>query len=578
MIKTGAEIFVECVLRENTEVVFGYPGGVLLPIFDAIYRSKLKLMLVRHEQGAAHMADGYSRSTGKTGVCLATSGPGATNLVTGIATAYMDSIPMVAFTGQVATNLIGNDAFQEADIIGITRPITKHNFLVKDVKDLARTIREAFHIASTGRPGPVLVDIPVDVQRAEMEFVWPEKIEIRSYKPNYKGHPGQIKKAAHAINESNNPVLYIGGGIIAADASKEITELAQKAGIPVTNTLLAIGAFPPSSPLYMGMLGMHGTYCANMAIQNADLIIAAGSRFDDRCTGKLSAFAPKAKIVHIDIDPTSISKSVFADIPVVGDAKQILTELIKEVKKNSHPNWIAQIEAWSKKNPLSYKDDSKLRPQYVIDKISELTKGNAIVVTEVGQHQMWSAQFYKANAPRLFLSSGGLGTMGFGFPAGIGAKTANPDKDVIIIAGDGSFQMNIQELATAVVNNINVKIIILNNEYLGMVRQWQEMFYGKRYSHTCLRRGPECSFRCSKPGENHADCKPVYVPDFVKVAQAYGAIGIRVDAKKDVVPTLKKYLKMEKVVLIEFMVEQEENVLPMVPTGAALDEVITHLA
>lgn len=575
MIKSGAEIFVECLLKENVEAVFGIPGGVLLPIFDKIYGSPLNFILTRHEQGAAHMADGYARSTGKVGVCIATSGPGATNIVTGLATAYMDSIPVVAFTGQVATTLIGNDAFQEADITGITRPVTKHNYLVRNVSELAQTIREAFYIASTGRPGPVLVDIPVDVQRATTEFVWPEKVELRSYKPNYKGHPVQIKRAAEAINESKKPVLYIGGGVISSGSSDEIQQLAKKADIPVTSTLLAIGAFPPDSPLYLGMLGMHGTYCANMTIQGADLIIAVGSRFDDRCTGKLSAFAPKAKVIHIDIDPTSISKNVHAHIPVVGDAKSVLCELLKEVKKASHEDWLKTIHKWKKENPLAYKDDNKLRPQYVIDMISDITKGNAIIVTEVGQHQMWSAQFYKAKVPRTFLSSGGLGTMGFGFPAAIGAKVANPSKIVIDIAGDGSFQMNIQELATAVLNGINVKIAVLNNRYLGMVRQWQEMFYGKRYSATCLHRNLKCPAKCSGPGQK--DC-PVYVPDFVKVAQAYGAEGIRITDKKGVVPAIKKALSIDKPVLMEFMVEQEENVLPMVPTGAALDEIITRLA
>ena len=570
----GAEIFVEALLKEGVEVIFGYPGGQVIPIFNALYGSKLRLILPRHEQGAAHMADGYARSTGKVGVCLATSGPGATNLVTGLATAHMDSIPVVAFTGQVPTHLIGNDAFQEADITGITRPVTKHNFLVKDIKDLVRTMREAFLIASTGRPGPVLVDIPADIQRAVAEFVWPGKIEIRSYKPNYEGHPGQIKRVAQAINESKQPVLYIGGGVISSDASREVLQLAEKADIPVTTTLLSIGAFPPDSPLALGMLGMHGMYWANHAIQKCDLLISVGARFDDRCTGKVSAFAPNAKIVHIDIDPTSISKSVKVDIPVVGDAKRILTGLLKDVKKASHPEWLKMIKQWKKGNPLLYKQDSKLRPQYIIEKINELTKGDAIVVTEVGQHQMWSAQYYQASKPRNFLSSGGLGTMGFGFPAAIGAKVACPDELVIDISGDGSFQMNIQELATAVVNKIGVKIIILNNEYLGMVRQWQELFWDKRYSATCLRRTCDCPPKCNTPGPK---CAP-YVPDFVKVAEAYGAKGIRVTDKKDVVSSLKKAFATEGVVVVEFIVEQEENVLPMVPAGAALDEIITSLA
>lgn len=566
MQKTGAEIFVTSLINEKVEVIFGIPGGVVLPIFDILYDAPIRFILTRHEQGACHMADGYARSTGKVGVCIATSGPGAANLTTGLATAYMDSIPIVAFTGQVATHLIGNDAFQEADTVGITRPITKHNFLVKDVNDLARTIREAFYIARTGRPGPVLVDIPVDIQRAATEFIWPEKVEIRSYRPTYKGHPGQIKKLAEAINQSERPVLYIGGGVIHSNSAKEVLQLAEKAEIPVTSTLLALGAFPPEHPLYLHMLGMHGMYWANMAMQNADLIIAVGARFDDRCTGKLSAFAPKAKtIAHIDIDPTSISKNVPAQIPIVGDAKVVLKELIKLVQKKKHTDWLKQIDTWRKTNPLSYTEDNKLRPQFIISKITELTKGEAIITTEVGQNQMWAAQFYKAKKPRYFISSGGLGTMGYGFPAAIGAKIGNPDKVVIDIAGDGSFQMNIQELATAVVNKINVIVCILNNSLLGMVGQWQRMFYKGRYSATHLYTQPTKPF-------NHP------IPDFVKVAQAYGAEGFRVTKKDEVVPTLKKILQIKnKPVVIDFVIEREENVLPMVPAGAALDEIITSL-
>jgi acetolactate synthase-1/2/3 large subunit len=567
--KTGAEIFIETLEREGVEIMFGIPGGVVLPIFDKLYDSKkIKFVLTRHEQAAAHMADGYARATGKVGVCIATSGPGATNLTTGIATAYMDSVPIVAFTGQVATHLIGNDAFQEADTTGITRPITKHNYLVKDVKELARIIREAFYIASTGRPGPVLIDIPVDVQRAKTEFIWPEKIEIPSYKPTYKGHPLQIKKLADAINSAKRPVLYVGGGAVISNACEEIKRLAELCQIPVTTTLMAIGCFPPNHELSLGMLGMHGTVYANLSMQNADLIIAVGARFDDRCTGKLAAFAPKAEhIAHIDIDPTSISKNVVADIPVVGDCKIVLQELLKLVKPKKHTEWLKQIEEWKTKYPLTYKNDEKLRPQYIIEEITKLTKGNAIVVTEVGQHQMWAAQYYKPNRPRKFLSSGGLGTMGYGFPAGIGAKFGKPEEIVIVIAGDGSFQMNIQELATAVVNKINIIVCIMNNGYLGMVRQWQELFYNKRYSQTYL---------CTKKlGKIH--CEPV--PDFIEIAKAYKAEGFRVTKKEDVVPTLKKALEIkDKPVVIDFWIEEEENVFPMVPAGASLDEVITSLA
>ncbi|MBU0605637.1 MAG: biosynthetic-type acetolactate synthase large subunit [Candidatus Omnitrophica bacterium] len=550
---TGAEILIECLKREKVEVMFGYPGGQVLPIFDKLYDAPIKFILVRHEQAAAHAADGYARVTGKTGVCIATSGPGATNLVTGIATAYMDSIPMVAITGQVKSFLIGNDAFQEADITGITRPITKHNYLVEDVKDLARIMKEAFHIASTGRPGPVLVDIPTDIQMQQTEFVYPEKVSIRGYNPTYTGHVGQIKRAAKAISDSKKPILYVGGGAVTSDASEEVSELAIKNEIPVTMTLLGLGAFPATHELSLGMLGMHGTAYANHAIMDSDLIVAVGARFDDRVTGKLDAFAPHAKVIHIDIDPASVSKNVDVDIPIVGDAKMILKELNKSLKKPDTKEWLKTIAEWKKKYPLKHKDDDVLRPQYILEQIFEATKGDAIICTEVGQNQMWTAQFYKFMKPRTMLSSGGLGTMGYGFPAAIGAQLGSPGTHVFDIAGDGSIQMNIQELATSVANKLPVKIVILNNGCLGMVRQWQELFYNKRYAYTCLHDAE---------------------PDFVKLADAYGAVGMRITRKEEVRPAIDKALAIENTVIMDFRIEREENVFPMVPAGEAINKMI----
>jgi acetolactate synthase-1/2/3 large subunit len=570
----GAELLIDCLEKEKVGAIFGYPGGTVLDIFDALYKSPLNFILTRHEQGAAHAADGYARATGKVGVCLATSGPGATNLVTGIANAYMDSIPMVAITGQVPTHMIGNDAFQEADITGITRPITKHNYLVRDVNELPRIIREAFHIASTGKPGPVLVDIPKDIQRAHTDAQWPKTIEMRGYKPTYEGHIKQIERVAEAIKEAKRPILYVGGGVIVADASDELKELVDKTGIPVTTTLLGMGAFPDTHLLSLKMLGMHGTRYANYAVMESDLLISVGARFDDRVTGKIKEFAPHAKIAHIDIDPTAISKSVKVDIPVVGDAKNILTKLNKIVKKGDYSEWIKKINDWKKKYPLSYSQDGELKPQYVIEQIDAITKGKAIITTEVGQHQMWAAQFFKYTKPRTFISSGGLGTMGFGFPAAIGAKVGCPDKLVFDISGDGSFQMNIQELATCVANDIQVKVAILNNGYLGMVRQWQELFYGRRYSKTCLARNAACPKKCDKPIEK---C-PQSIPDFVKVAEAYGAVGIRVEKKKDVVPAIKKAIATPSPVVLDFIVAREENVFPMVPAGASLTEMLDSMA
>ena len=553
----GAEILIKSLQKEGAEVIFGYPGGSVLPIFDVIYDAPIKFVLTRHEQAAAHAADGYARATGKVGVCMATSGPGATNLVTGLATAYMDSVPVVAITGQVKTFLIGNDAFQEADVTGITRPITKHNYLVKDIKDLARTVKEAFHIASTGRPGPVLIDVPVDVSMAEAEFHYPESINIRSYKPTYFGHIGQIKKAAKTIGESTRPVIYAGGGVIISGASEELIELAKKNDIPVTTSLLGLGGFPGTDGLSLGMLGMHGTVYANNAIMDSDLIIAVGARFDDRVTGKIEAFAPHAKIIHIDIDPSAISKNVMVNIPIVGDAKNVLKELNKYINKKPDTRaWLEKIESWKKDSPLTYKKDDKLRPQYVVEEIYNVTNGEAIICTEVGQNQMWAAQFYKYTKPRTFISSGGLGTMGYGFPAAIGVQLGKPDATVVDIAGDGSIQMNIQELITAVSNKLPIKIAILNNGYLGMVRQWQELFYKKRYSCTCLEPNP----------------------DFVKLAESYGAVGMRITKNEEVRPALEKALKINNTVIMDFHIEREENVYPMVPAGEAINRMIGGMA
>jgi len=556
---SGAKILIESLKKEKVEVIFGFPGGVLLDVYDELYATKeIRHILVRHEQGAAHAADGYARATGKVGVCLATSGPGATNLVTGIANAYMDSIPLVALTGQVLTSMIGNDAFQEADIVGITRPITKYNYLVRNVADLAQTIKEAFYIASTGKPGPVLIDLPKDVMVNKTDFSYPEKADIKSYKPTYIGNIRQIKKAAEAINKSEKPVLYIGGGVIASQGSNVLVkEFAEKSDIPVTVTLMGKGGFPDNHRLSLNMLGMHGTQYANHAIMNSDLIIAVGARFDDRITGKVSEFAPHASVIHIDIDPTAIGKNIKTDIPIVGDVKKVLEELTKYIKPRTREQWNGKIEAWKKKSPLAYEDDGEgIKPQYVVEKIEEVTNGEAIITTEVGQNQMWAAQFFRYTKPRTFISSGGLGTMGFGFPAAIGAKMGCPDKVVFDIAGDGSFQMNIQELGTAVKNNINVKVAILNNGCLGMVRQWQELFYEKKYSHTILDNNP----------------------DFVKIAEAYGAKGLKVTCKKDVEGALKEAIKTDAPFVLDFIVAPEENVFPMVPAGASLTEMLSGLA
>ena len=575
MKKTGAQIVIDALQQEGVDVIFGFPGGAIIDVFDELDRSNLRFILVRHEQGAAHAADGYARATGKVGVCIATSGPGATNLVTGIATAYMDSVPMVAFTGQVPTSMIGNDAFQEVSICNITQSITKHNFLVKDVEDLPRIIKEAFYIARTGRPGPVLIDLPKDVQKASVaNYKYPKTISIRSYKPVTDGHPLMIKKAIAAIEKSERPVMYAGGGAI--DASQEILELAEKCEIPVTTTLLGLGSFPESHQLSLKMLGMHGSQYANFAVSEADLLIAIGSRFDDRVTGKIAEFAANAKeIIHIDIDPTAISKNVQVSIPVVGYAKNILRKILEGVKPVKHTAWVNQCLEWKKKFPLSYKvDDDLVRPQFVIQKVYEVTGGDAIITTEVGQHQMWATHYFNYTKPRTFLSSGGLGTMGYGFPAAIGAQAAFPDKLVIDIAGDGSIQMNIQELATAVTYDLPVKIVIVNNHYLGMVRQWQELFYNKNYAYTCLRRRAECAAFCEG---SKSECPP-FIPDFVKLAEAYGAVGLRAMSKDEVVPALKKAFEIKKTVIVDCWVVEEENVFPMIPAGATIKQMIGGMA
>lgn len=557
--KTGAQIFFESLKREGVTDIFGFPGGAVLDVYHELRNYNIRHILVRHEQAAVHAADGYARATGKVGVVLVTSGPGATNTVTGIATAYMDSVPVIVFSGQVPTMLIGNDAFQEADIVGITRPCTKHNYLVKDTDQIAITIKEAFHIARTGRPGPVLVDLPKDIVRETTGYAHPESIHLQGYNPNYSGHMKQVKSVFNEILNAKKPLIYAGGGVISSDSSKELTEFAHKMQIPVTTTLMGMGGFPGTDPLNLGMLGMHGTYRANMAVTNADLLLAIGARFDDRVTGDVTKFAPLAKIVHIDIDPTSISKNVRVDIPIVGDVKDILKKLQSLIEGNEKINWKSrrkswfdQIEKWKKAHSMDYKQKDKIKPQYVVEKLYELTKGKAIISTEVGQNQMWAAQYYNFDKPRKFLTSGGLGTMGYGFPAAIGAQVAFPKETVIDIAGDGSIQMNIQEIATAVHYKLPVKVAILNNGCLGMVRQWQELFYDKNYASTLLETSP----------------------DFVKLAEAYGALGLRATKPDEVVPVIKEALKSPKPVIMDFVVADEEGVYPMVPAGAAIDNMI----
>ena len=549
-VETGAQIVVDTLIEQGVDTMFGYLGGVVLPLFDKLYDAPINFIIPRHEQGGCHMADAYARATGKVGVVVATSGPGACNLVTGLATAMMDSVPLVAITGQVRTDLIGNDAFQEADTTGITRPITKHNTIVKDIRDLQSTIRQAFYIASTGRPGPVLIDIPVDILVAEYPLQPLEPIKLAGYRLPGRGHSRQVKNAAEAINNSQRPVIYAGGGVITADASEELRAFAQKANLPVTTTLLGLGSYDQSRPESLDMLGMHGTAYANYAVQDCDLLIAIGARFEDRVTGKVKTFAPNAKIIHIDIDPSSISKNIRVDIPVVGDAGAILAELTEAVQYQPRQEWFAQIAEWKARFPLRYDTKSDaIKPQYVIEQLSEVAGSEAIIVTGVGQHQMWAAQFYKFSRPRHFITSGGLGTMGFGLPAAIGAQIACPDRLVIDIDGDSSFNMTLTELSTAVQYKLPIKVCLINNGYMGMVRQWQELFYNKRYSKSYLQN-----------------------PDFAGLAEAFGAVGITVEKKADVKDAISKMIKEKRPCVVDFRVEREENVWPMVAAGKSIHE------
>ncbi len=569
---SGAELIVEALKKEGVDTIFGYPGGVVIPIFDVLFSERdIHVVLTRHEQGAVHAADGYARSTGKPGVVLVTSGPGATNTITGLATANFDSVPIVCLTGQVPTSMIGNDAFQEADTVGISRPVTKHNYLVTERKDLGRIIKEAFYIATTGRPGPVLIDLPKDVVVEKADDKYPEKVYIRGYNPIKKGHTGQIKKAAKLLKNSKRPLFYVGGGMHISNAIPIFRKIVEKTDVPTISSLMGIGALPSNHPRYLGMLGMHGTFAANMAVTSSDLLFTIGARFDDRATGDLEKFAPEAKIIHIDIDPAAIARNVEVDIPIVGDAKHVLEELYPILEKPSISKWIEETESWKETHPLSIETGGEaISPPKVVKKISEVFP-DAIITTEVGQNQMWAALFFNFKDPRTFLTSGGLGTMGYGFPAAIGAQIGNPKKRVIDIAGDGSVQMNIQELATAVQEEIPVIVAILNNGYLGMVRQWQELFYNRRYSSTCLARRPSCPPECSTPG----DYCPPYIPDFVKLAEAYDAVGFRVEREEEIVPALLEAKKVKnRPIFIDFKVSREANVWPMVPAGAAINEML----
>jgi acetolactate synthase-1/2/3 large subunit len=553
---TGAEILVQTLNDLHVDIIFGYPGGKVIGLYDVLFQNpQIRHILVRHEQGATHAADGYARVTGKPGVVFVTSGPGATNTVTGIATAFMDSIPIVVFTGQVASGMIGNDAFQEADIIGITRPITKHSYLVKDPGQLCQIIHEAFHVAVTGRPGPVLIDLPSDMLATRTEFIPCNDVKIRGYNPTYKGHSHQISKAAELLNGSRQPLIYAGGGVNIGMAAEELTEIANKGQIPVTTTLLGLGTFPEDNPLSLGMVGMHGTWYANMAMMECDVLICIGARFDDRVTGRLNHFSPKSKKIQIDIDPSCISKNVPVDIPIVGHVKEILPDLVKKIKPADTHHWLETIASWKAEHSLAYpRNDKVILPQFVIAKTAELTHHQAIVATDVGQNQMWAAQYYGFRRPRQILSSGGLGTMGYGLPAAMGAAFGYPGKTIVCFTGDGGFQMNIQELTTAVQHKLPLKIILLNNGYLGMVRQWQELFYGRRYASTVLSTSN---------------------PDFMKLAEGYGAAGLRAVHPDEVETVIRQGLEIkERPVVMEFVIRAEENVFPIVPPGASLDEML----
>jgi acetolactate synthase-1/2/3 large subunit len=574
----GTEVIVEALKKEKVELVFGYPGGAVIPLFDQLYEeTSIRVVLTRHEQAAVHAADGYARSTGKPGVCIVTSGPGATNTVTGLATANFDSVPLVCISGQVPRQMIGNDAFQEADTVGITRPVTKHNYLVTDVDRLGRIVREGFFIASSGRPGPVVIDIPKDIMTSDTRKAIPETVHIRGYNPVTSGHTVQIKRAATAINKARRPLIFVGGGVHIANAAGELMELLRKIGVPVVTSLMGIGAVPADNPLNLGMIGMHGSYAANMAVQKADLLVGIGVRFDDRATGDLSRFAPEAQIIHIDIDPAAIARNVPVSIPIVGDARKTLTDLLPLVERRPPEEWLSEVRAYAdyyrsmeEKNAESSGD---LTARHIIEVLGT-NFPEAIVSTEVGQNQMWAAQFFPFSKSRSWLSSGGLGTMGYGFPAAIGAQAGNPDKRVLVIAGDGSIQMNIQELATAVLDRFPVIIAILNNGYLGMVRQWQELFYDRRYAKTCLEASVDCSPDCSDPKASGAGCPP-YVPDFVALAKAYGALGLRASTPGEAIKAVETAVTTkDRPVIIDFIIPREENVWPMVAPGAALHEML----